>query len=142
MKELIVRKSMLLNAEPAEVWVALTDPKLTKKYFFNCEVVSDWTIDGPIIYRDNTGEDPIDHVKGTLKHFEDGKMFEYTFRSAAKAGGQGDLIRVAFELDSESGKTRLTVTQDCGENEQVYKDSDQGWDYVLHGLKGLVEKQN
>jgi len=140
MKELTVRKSMLLNAEPSEVWEALTNPKLTKQYFFNCEVVSDWEIDGPIIYRDNTGDDPIDQVRGTLKYFEEGKMFEYTFRSIAKAGGQGDLIRVTFELEPEGGSTRLTVTQDCGENEQVYKDSDQGWDYVLHGLKGLLAR--
>jgi uncharacterized protein YndB with AHSA1/START domain len=140
MKELIVKKSMALNAEPSEVWEALTDPQMTRKYFFNCDVVTDWKIGEPIIYRDNTGEDPIDQVKGTLKHFEEGEMFEYTFKAAAKAGeSQGDMIRVTFELEPENGRTRLTVTQDCGENEKVYKDSDQGWDYVLFGLKKLLE---
>jgi len=143
MQELIVKKSMVIGAEPAQVWEALTNPKITKKYFFNCEVISDWEVDSSIIYRDSTGKDPIDHVTGTLKYFEEGKMFEYTFKSTAAAdGNRSQMMRVTFELEPENGRTKLTVTQDCGDNEKVYKDSDMGWDYVLHGLKKLLESQD
>ena len=42
MKDFIVKKEITINATPAEVWDALTNPEKTKEYFFNCEVHSDW----------------------------------------------------------------------------------------------------
>ncbi len=40
-EKLIVEKSVKLNADISKVWEALTHPEITKKYFFNCEVLSD-----------------------------------------------------------------------------------------------------
>lgn len=40
MKKFIVKKKITVNAEPSEVWDALTNPEKTKEYFFNCEVFS------------------------------------------------------------------------------------------------------
>jgi uncharacterized protein YndB with AHSA1/START domain len=42
MKELIVRNSIIINADAAKVWNVLTSPDQTKKYMFGCETVSDW----------------------------------------------------------------------------------------------------
>ncbi len=141
-KELIIKKSILVNADSSAVWEALTNPALTKVYFLGCEVISEWKVGRSIIYRDNTEETPVVHVDGILKHYEEGKMFEYACRIPLRKadGTPGDMIRVSFELEDGNGKIRVTLTQDCGGNEQIYNNSDAGWDFVLHGLKNLVEK--
>ncbi len=36
-----LEKTVLLQADPSAVWKALTDPKLTSKYYFGCEAISD-----------------------------------------------------------------------------------------------------
>ena len=40
--ELIVKKSIKVNADISAVWDALTNPEMTKKYFFDYEAISDW----------------------------------------------------------------------------------------------------
>ena len=42
MKNHVVKKTITIKAEPAAVWDALTNPEKTKRYFFNCRVISDW----------------------------------------------------------------------------------------------------
>ena len=40
-----------IEASPAEVWKALTDPELIKKYMFGSEVVTDWQPGSPITWK-------------------------------------------------------------------------------------------
>ena len=51
MKEHVVKKEIRINAQPSAVWDALTDPEKTKRYFFNCKVVSSWKEGTPITFR-------------------------------------------------------------------------------------------
>lgn len=50
-KKLVVEKSVKLNADLSNVWEALTNPEITKKYIFNCEAISDWKVGSPIIFK-------------------------------------------------------------------------------------------
>jgi uncharacterized protein YndB with AHSA1/START domain len=47
MEELFVKNSITINASPAKVWDALTNPEQTRKYMFGCETVSDWKKEVP-----------------------------------------------------------------------------------------------
>jgi uncharacterized protein YndB with AHSA1/START domain len=59
--------STTINAPASKVWDAMTKPELIKKYLFDTDVISDWKVGSPILYR---GE-----WQG--KHFEDkGKILE------------------------------------------------------------------
>jgi uncharacterized protein YndB with AHSA1/START domain len=40
--DVIITRSVLLNATPERVWEALTHPGMTKHYLYNCEVESEW----------------------------------------------------------------------------------------------------
>ena len=44
-----------IRATPEEVWQALTDPELTKQYYYDNTVESDWKPGSPIVYRDPDG---------------------------------------------------------------------------------------
>ena len=46
-----VEKTVELHADARTVWKALTDPELTRKYFFDCEAISDWEVGSELLFR-------------------------------------------------------------------------------------------
>ena len=56
MKELIIKKSIKINSNSTKVWDVLTNPEHTKEYMFGCEVISDWKIGSPIIWKGLDGK--------------------------------------------------------------------------------------
>src|SRR5689334_22100294 len=49
--EKIFNKTVTINASTSNVWKALTDPALMKKWMFETElqIVTDWKVGGPIV---------------------------------------------------------------------------------------------
>ena len=48
---LIVSKSVDINAEPSTVWNALTNPDIIKEYLFGTETITDWKVGSEIIFQ-------------------------------------------------------------------------------------------
>jgi uncharacterized protein YndB with AHSA1/START domain len=141
--ELIFRKTIMLDAPASTVWKALTDPQQTKQYMFNCEVVTDWQPENPIIWKG--AQDGIVYVKGIIKKVIPGKYLEYTTfdpRSSIKDDPE-NYLTVTETLEEQDGKTKLTVTDGdfskVEQGEKRYHDTIGGWDHALSGLKKLVE---
>lgn len=42
----LIEKSIIVKAAPSQVWKALTNLELTKKYRYGYEVKSDWKVTG------------------------------------------------------------------------------------------------
>jgi uncharacterized protein YndB with AHSA1/START domain len=40
-----------INAPASRVWSAITNPELIRKYLFDTEVISDWKLGSPILYK-------------------------------------------------------------------------------------------
>lgn len=141
--DLSINKKITLNAEAPKVWEALTNPELTKKYFFGCEVHSQWKEGSPIIYK-NPQKDK-EMVKGTIEKIEPQKLLQYTVWDSAfgTTNDPGQHTVIKQELFYRDGKTTLSITQgNFGKTYgtiKKYKDSDRGWDTVLQGLKNVVE---
>lgn len=110
-KELIVKKSIKLNANTSKVWDALTNPELTKKYMYGCEVISDWKVGSPLIWKG--AEDGKIYVKGNILSIEPGKRLQFTtFDPNSKLEDKpSNYTTVTYELSPEDGTTELTVTQ-------------------------------
>ncbi len=142
-KELIVQKTITLNADTSTVWDALTNSNKTKKYMFACEAISNWNIGGSLIWK-GVG-DGILHVKGTIINIVPEKLLEYTTfgPNSGLADVPANYLTVAISLLSEGKQTMLSVTQGnflkVIDGEKRYKNSDAGWDYALKGLKEVVE---
>ncbi len=77
-EKLVVKKSVKLNADISKVWEALTNPEITKKYFFNCEAISDWQVGSPIIFKFISDGKEIVPVKGVITAIEPNRMLEHT----------------------------------------------------------------
>ncbi len=74
-----IEKTVTLQADASTVWDALTNPELTKKYFFDCEAISDWKVGSPLIFRtESAGQETIP-VKGVITAIEPNRLLQHTF---------------------------------------------------------------
>jgi uncharacterized protein YndB with AHSA1/START domain len=135
----IVHKEILLNASPEKVWRALTDPEITKKYFYHCKVLSDWKVGSTITFKGKIFWIFPVELNGVVKQIEPGRFLQYTLQNHGNSGKS----LVTDELIDQNGKARLKITDDVGTEkdfEKRYKKSMRGWDKILRGLKETVEK--
>lgn len=140
---IIATASVEINAPASQVWDALINPELIEKYLFGTKAISQWKVGSPIEY---TGEweGKTYHDKGTILQMLPEKLFQHTYFSSMS--GLPDLpenyANVSYELDEESGKTRLTVKQENVQSEEAKEHSEKNWKMVLNTLKELLERKN
>jgi len=141
MKEYIVKQKVIISAEPAAVWDALTNPEKTKEYFFNCRVISNWKPGSPITFKGRMFLIIPIEMKGEIVKADPNKTLKYTLKNGK--GSEASTSTVTDELSYADGKTTLAITDDVGSGEGAekrYHRSVKGWNKVLKGLKELVEK--
>lgn len=145
MKEFIVEKKVIIDAEPSKVWDALTNPDKTEKYFFNCRVLSKWKAGSPITFKGKIFLIKKIEMKGKIVEIEPEKLLKYTLNNGKGEKQNSGFSTVTDKLSYKSGKTTLTISDDVGLGEGAekrYKRSMKGWDKVLQGLKELVESEH
>lgn len=137
----IAQVTTVIQAPPARVWKALTDPAEIKQYMFGTEVTTDWKADSPIRYK-GTWQGKAYEDKGTVVKNEPERLLVTTFWSALS--GQPDepenYKTVQYELVPEDGGTRLTITQDNNATQDEAAHSEENWTTVMDGIKKLVER--
>lgn len=139
----IVNKRITITAEPQAVWEALTNPELTKKYFFHCKVYSTWQEGDSITFRGRMFLIKKIELNGKILKVVPGKLLKYTLRNNGSENGSS-VSTVTDELRYVKGETILSITDDVGTGpgaEQRYERSKKGWDKVLKGLKSLLESR-
>jgi uncharacterized protein YndB with AHSA1/START domain len=135
------KASMLINAPVTRVWDAITKPALIKEYLFNTEVISDWQVGSPIVYRGEyegkTFED-----KGKILKIEPEKQLVSTHWSPLSGvpDTPENYHTVTYDLVPKDDKTEITITQDNNASEQEKVHSEENWKTVLVGLKNLLEQ--
>ena len=134
-------RTVVVNAPPAEVWDALTNPAKVKQYMHGTEMSTDWGVGSPITWQGEwKGQSYVD--RGTVLAHEPGRLLKYTHWSPM--GGTEDAPQnyhtVTFELAGDGDRTTLTLTQDNNATEaEAETMAENGWAPVLRGLKGTVE---
>lgn len=142
MNEFIVKKQVTIEASPSKVWDALTDPAKTKKFFFNCEVISSWKVGSPITFKGKIFYIKKIEMTGEILKIEPGRFLQYTLKNG---NSDSSISTVTDELISDNEKTILKISDDVGQGkgaEIKYKRSLKGWDKILMRLKELVENEN
>ena len=147
-RKLIVKNSITINAPPAKIWDALTNPEQTKKYMFGCETVSDWKPGSPLLWRGNLEGREMVFVKGNIVSIEPEKLLAYTTfdPNSTIEDIPENYLTVIYDLSVQNGKTLLTVTQGdyskIADSERRYNEAyndGRGWDPILVEIKKLVE---
>ncbi|MBK8503539.1 MAG: SRPBCC domain-containing protein [Saprospiraceae bacterium] len=145
-KTLFTENEIVIGAPVREVWDLLVNPEKTKLYMFGCEVVSDWIIGNPVLWKGST--DDVIYVKGNLVALDPEKRFAYTVIDPQ--GTYEDIptnyLTVTYDVAPEGSHTRFRVTQgdysSVAEGEKRFRDSTDsgGWQSVLEKIKELAEQ--
>ncbi len=131
------QNSIHIEADPAEVWKALTEPEIAEKYFFGARIKTDWKKGSSIVFEgEYKGNSYLE--KGEILAVEYEERLQYTHWSNLE--GIPDIpknYRIwTFDL---TGETTLTISEDNIPTEKQKARSDEFWSGVLSTIKKLVE---
>jgi uncharacterized protein YndB with AHSA1/START domain len=135
-----VSASVDVSASPGQVWNAITDPDLIKKYFFGTQVESTFEPGSPITWSgEYDGKSYRDHGE-VLEAVPEERLVVTHFSAMS---GQDDVPenyhRVTYQLEDAGDSTRVTLEQDNTPEEAV-DDFRTNWETMLGNLKELVER--
>lgn len=139
-KELEVTQSIEINADKSEIWDALTNPEKIKTYLFGTETVTDWKMGSEIIFQgEYQGKQYRD--KGTIIEIKTNELLKYSYWSGFSGleDKPENYSLVTYKLESEDGKTVLTVIQKGFAGEEAKQHSESGWTNVLQQIKQMTE---
>lgn len=140
--DVIITRSVILNATPERVWEALTHPGMTKQYYYNCEIDSDWQ-EGSTVSWMGTHHGRDINVEGTILEIKPGRKIKYSGFDRLAAGDvsrSGD-IHITHEIIPQGNQTKLLTTIDHFEGDETRAEyaADQ-WDFeIMPKLQTLVE---
>jgi uncharacterized protein YndB with AHSA1/START domain len=136
----VARAETEIEARPAQVWDALTDPDLIEKYMFGSRVETDWKVGSPITWNGEYDGKAYED-KGEVVAVEPGRLLEVTHFSPL--GGREDrpenYHRLVYELEERNGVTHVSLSQDNNPTEEAAEHSRGNWEKMLAGLKRVVE---
>ena len=140
MTEFIVQKQVRINAPKLTVWLALTNPDLTQKYFYGCRVDSTFVAGDRIKFKRKILWVFPFELSGTILKVDRGNMLKYSLKNSRSASES----TVSIELHDDAGKTLVYIMDDVGQEEggeDRYTRSVKGWDKILNGLKRVSEEE-
>lgn len=127
-----------IRASAAEVWRALTDPAITAQYFHHTTIHSTFEPGAP--YR-MALPDGTDAVEGIVEAADPPRRLVLTWRALYDpALATEPPSRVEWTLTEGNGVTRVTlVHRDLGRSPLTSAGVGDGWHWVLHSMKTLLE---
>ena len=139
---LIAETSISVDATPAQVWKALTTPKLIKKYLMGTDVSTDWK-EGSTINYNGEYEGKKYHDKGIIKKIVPEKLLQSTYLSSmsGKKDKPENYNLVTYKITKRDDKTVITLSQDNNSTEKEKEHSTENWKMVLKKLKEVVESE-
>ncbi len=146
-KAIIIEEEVDFNFSNEQVWDLLTNPEITKHYMYGCEVLSEWKVGSPIIWKGITEDGAgVIYVKGVILEIEKKKKVTFTMFDPNK--GMKDklenYVNLTYELQKVKNGTKLILTQ--GDFSKVengkdrYEEAWKGWKMVLPIMKKVISE--
>jgi uncharacterized protein YndB with AHSA1/START domain/DNA-binding transcriptional ArsR family regulator len=121
-----------IRTTPAKLWDALTNPEMTRQYYYNSRVVTDLKVGGKFAYNGPDGKINLD---GEIIEIVPEKKLVTTFK--ATWAPDGEPTRVMFEIEPLGEACKLTMTHYDYEKSKAGVET--GWPMIVAGLKTLLE---
>lgn len=130
---------LYIAATPEKLWAALTRGELTKTYWYNRRIESDWTVGAPVRFFD--GDSDVLTDGGVVVEHDPPRRLVYTFRPEFNDEvRQMGYSRVSFTLEGhEEGVVKLTLVHDELPDEETAAGFREGWAPILSSLKTFLE---
>jgi uncharacterized protein YndB with AHSA1/START domain len=129
-----------IDAPAAVVWNALTDSETISKFMWGTHAKSDWKVGSPLTF-EGVWEGKAYHEKGTILEIQKDKLMKYSYLTAGIEDVPENYSIITYQLSSDNGTTKMTVTQEGATDEKSLEHSKQGWTSILGNLKNVVEKK-
>jgi uncharacterized protein YndB with AHSA1/START domain len=127
-----------IRTTPERLWEALTDPEMTKHYFYGSAVESSWEPGTPL---NRLRDDGSPMLEGEVVEVDAPRKLVHTFiYKEENAADQDPPSRVTWEIVPMGDACKLTLTHEHYNGESTtYKGTLTGWNPILSGLKTLLE---
>lgn len=122
---------------PEKLWRALTDAEFTKRYWMNCELVSDWKA-GSRMTMNRDGEVKNECV---IRESDPPRRLAYDWVSVHDSEMKREQpSRVTYLLEPHGELVKLTVThENFADGSKTLPSIAFGWPMVLSSLKSILE---
>src|SRR3990167_1484424 len=142
MNSFSAEKSIFIEAPAAKVWDALTNPKLIKQYFFGVDVISDWKVGNPILYK-GSWEGKSFEDKGTILEMDPEKRMvcDYWSSFSGLPDTPENRQKITYTLTPKEKGSQLQILQENIPTEKAREDSEKNWGIVLEAMKKLLENE-
>lgn len=135
------RAEIEIAATPDEVWAILTDNAAFGEVMFGSQIVTDWKVGSPILFRGEWKGQPYED-KGEILELTPPSRMRVTHFSPLT--GEDDVPEnyheVRYDLTPSGGGTRVTVTQDNNATQEAADHSTANWRMMLESLKKVAER--
>jgi uncharacterized protein YndB with AHSA1/START domain len=126
-----------IAAPPDKVWQAITDPALTRQYYYGTDIKSDWKVGS----RWTSEEGDTLYLEGEILEIDPPHRLVQTFHVVDEEPANGDApSTVTWELSPTADGTRLRIAHE-GQGQATLDYTDGGWEHILDGLTSVVEKE-
>jgi uncharacterized protein YndB with AHSA1/START domain len=137
----VATSTITIEAAADRVWSVITDPDAAREFMFGTELVTDWSVGGPIRWRGVWEGKPYED-KGQVLEFEPGRRLVMTHFSPLT--GQDDVPQnyhtLTWTLDRADGATQLTLAQDNNGSQEAAAHSKEMWDSLVRQVKTIAER--
>ncbi|WP_082979067.1 SRPBCC family protein [Arthrobacter sp. B6] len=137
----VATSTITIDAPASRVWDVITDPAAVKEFMFGADLVTDWTVGGPILWRGEWEGKPYED-KGYILEVEPGQKLVHTHFSPL--GGEDDVPEnyhtLTWTLEDRDGRTQLTLSQDKNTSEEAAEHSKGMWDRLVADVKKITER--
>lgn len=141
----VARAEIDVAAPRRVVWRVLTSSGARPEIMFGAEVVSDWRLGSPIVWRGEfDGKAFEDH--GRIIELEDlQEPWRIVLTHFSPLSGLPDVPEnyhsLRFELDEIRGGTRVTLDQDNNPTREAAEHAQTNWAQMLQGVKTVAERE-
>ena len=138
-----IEKTVIINADSAAVWSALTEPGLMTQWMgdpeMELEIKTNWKVNCPIIIR---GFNHVQfEVNGTVLQYEPNKKLGYSHLSSIS--GLEDRVDnysvLEFNLTPLENQTQLSLAITNFATETIFKHLAFYWQTTIYRIKNLIE---
>ena len=140
MADHVATATVEIDASPARVWTALTDPAEIEKYMFGSQVLTDWQPGSSIVWK-GEHEGTTYEDRGEIVEITPARRLKVTHFSPLS--GQEDAPEnyhtLTYELEADGPVTRVELSQDNNPTAEAAEHSKSNWENMLSGIKEVVD---